>query len=78
MHASSAGAVLEDDAIRTSSDIYSKSRRRSKGFLILFVKLLIFLIFAVYGIWEDLGAWKRLLRGVPMICLQFWEFSKMP
>ena len=55
----------------------SMARRRSKGFLILLVKLLIFLIFAVYGIWEDLGAWKILLRDMPMICLQFWEFSKM-
>ena len=53
------------------------TRRSSKGFLILLVKLLIFLIFAVYGIWDDLGAWKILLRYVPMICIQFWEFSKM-
>ena len=47
------------------------SRRRSKGFLILLVTLWIFLIVAVYGTWEDLGAWKILLRYVPMICLQF-------
>ena len=31
-------------------------------------------MFAVYGIWEDLAAWKILLQGVPMIGLQFWEF----
>ena len=36
-----------------------------------------FLILAVYGIWEDLGAWKILLRDVPMICIRFWEFPKM-
>ena len=35
------------------------------------------LIFAVYGFWEGLAACKILLRGVPMICLQFWKFSKM-
>ena len=53
------------------------SRRSSKGLFILLVKLLNFLIFAVYGIWQDLGAWKILLRDMPMICLQFWGFSKM-
>ena len=41
------------------------------------VKLLNSCVFAVYGIWEDLTAWKTLLRDMPMICLQFWEFSKM-
>ena len=38
---------------------------------------MILLIWGVYGIWEDLGTWKILLRCVPMICFQFWEFSKM-
>ena len=38
---------------------------------------LIFVIIAVYGIWEDLGAWKILLRDVPMICPQFVEYTKM-
>ena len=33
------------------------------------------LIFAVYVIWEDLAEWKILLRGVPMICLQFQDFA---
>ena len=42
-----------------------------RGFFILSLKLLIFSILVVYGIWEDWGAWKILLRGVPMICLQF-------
>ena len=55
----------------------SAAWRSSKGFLILLVKLLIFLIVAVYDIWEDLGAWKILLRDMPMICLQFGEFSKI-
>ena len=37
------------------------------------------MIFAVYGIWEDLGAWKILLRDVPMICLHFFYFfGKLP
>ena len=54
------------------------SRRSSKGFLILSLKLCVFLFFfASHGIWEDLVAWKILLRGEPMICLQFWEFSNM-
>ena len=47
------------------------TRRSSKGFLILLLKLLILLIFALYGIWEDLGAWKVLLWAMPMVCLQF-------
>ena len=55
----------------------SLARRRSQGFLILLLKLRILLIFVVYGFWEDLGALKILLRDMPMICLQFWELSKM-
>ena len=47
------------------------SRQSSKGFLILSIKFQILLIFAVYGIWEDLGAWTMLVQCVPMICLQF-------
>ena len=38
---------------------------------------MIFLIFVVYGIGADLGAWEILLQCVSMICLQFWESSKM-
>ena len=34
-------------------------------------------LFAVYGIWEDLGAWKILLRDMPMLCLQILEFARM-
>ena len=32
-------------------------------------------MFAVYGIWEDLAAWKILLCCVPMICLQLLDCS---
>ena len=35
------------------------------------------MIFAVYGICEDLAAWKILLWDVPMICKQFLGFSKL-
>ena len=38
---------------------------------------MISLISASYCIWDDLGAWKIFPRGVPMICVQFWELSKM-
>ena len=41
-----------------------------KKFLILLLKFMIFLIIAVYDIWEDVGAWKVLLWDMPMICLQ--------
>ena len=54
------------------------SRLSSKRSLIIFLKLLIFQFFVVYCIWEDLAAWKILLQCVPTICLQFWEFPKMP
>ena len=37
---------------------------------------MIFLLFDVYGIWEDLSAWKIPLQDMPMICLLFLEFSK--
>ena len=52
------------------------SRRSSKGFLVLLYKLWILLIFAVYGIWEDLDAWKTVLRDMPMICLHFFGIFK--
>ena len=42
----------------------------------LLLNLLILCVFDVYGIWEDSVAWKILLRYVPMICLQFWDFPK--
>lgn len=40
-----------------------------KGFLMLLLKLLIFLNFAVDYIWEDFGSCKILLRDMPMTCL---------
>ena len=48
-----------------------------RDFKFYYKTYLILLFFAVYGIWDDLGTWKRLLRDMPMICLQFGEFSKM-
>ena len=33
------------------------------------IYLMFILIFASYGIWENLGAWKILLRDMPMICM---------
>ena len=62
---------------KTDRWIPSWTRGSSKGFSILLSKSLISLIFAVCDIWKDLAAWKILLRCLPMICLQFWEFSKM-
>ena len=53
------------------------ARRSSKGFAILRLKMLNLMFFAVYGIWDNLGAWKILLRDVSMIWLQFWDFPKM-
>jgi hypothetical protein len=37
----------------------------------------IYVFVFVYGIWEYLAAWKILLQGVAVICLRFWEFSKI-
>ena len=54
------------------------SRGSSEGFVILSLKQCFFvLLCAVHGIWENLAAWEILLRGVPMICLQFWELKQM-
>lgn len=47
-----------------------KPRRSSKEFVILSLKLLIFLVCAVFGIWCNLAAWNILIRCVPLICLQ--------
>ena len=52
-------------------------RWSSKEILILLLKYVILLHFVVYGISEDLAAWKILLPGVVLICLQFWELPKM-
>jgi hypothetical protein len=32
-------------------------------------------MFALYGIWDDLAAWKILLWGAVVICLQVWKFA---
>ena len=40
------------------------------------LRFMIFLNFAVYGIWDDLAAWEIVLGNVPMICLQFLDFFK--
>ena len=48
-----------------------------RDFEFYYFQLRIFLIFAVYGSWEDLRAWKSLLPDMPMIYQQFWKFSKM-
>ena len=34
------------------------------------------LFFVLCDIWEDVAAWKILLRDVAVICLQFWEFTQ--
>ena len=49
----------------------SQTWRLCKGFLIVLIKYVKFVCFALYGIWIDLAACKILLRGVPVICLQF-------
>ena len=49
------------------------NRWSSKGSLILLLKLLICL---VYGIWEDLTAWKIILPGMVVICQHFWKLFK--
>ena len=36
------------------------------------------MVFASYGIWEDFAAFKVLLQGVAVICLQFWDFLNDP
>ena len=77
-----AGVGLENAMISTetgceTTKIGSMTRRSSTGFFILLVKWLLLLICALYDIWEDLGTWRILLRDMPMICLQFWESSKI-
>ena len=35
------------------------------------------IVSAVYCIWDDLAAWKILLQGVVVICLQFLQLPQM-
>ena len=37
---------------------------------------MILCFFAEYDIWDDLAAWQMLLRGLEVICFQFWILQK--
>ena len=51
------------------------ARWSSKCRLILLLRFTIFCCLFVYAIWEDVAAWKILLRGVAVICLQLCFLS---
>ena len=43
------------------------TRRSSKGFFVFTIRIVVFVIVAVYSIWKDLSAWKILLRGMEIL-----------
>jgi hypothetical protein len=70
--------IVTDDHVLASEEFAQLSqaaaRRSFKVLVILFLLEHIFcLIVVVYSIWEDLAAWKLLLNGVALICLQVWN-----
>ena len=62
-------AVLIQHAQLQSPNYEHQAKWSSERFLIVLLNLLMFLIFARYGIWQDSAAWRILLGDVLVICL---------